>query len=770
MKKYLFIPLILFCVIAKLTAQSLNEKWELQISNAKQKYKNENYDVALQEFIKASKLIPTDSTAFVYILDCAYRTKNTKWVYKSFDNLKFLKALTPNHYHIIISTARLIENDYQKAINFVASALKKYPDNVTILFDEIHTYLDYGDWEKAEQKTKLLLKKYPKSFEGHKLLLYIQKEKHQDFGKSLQTIKNANQYFTDSLNFHKQEADIYIRTKQFDKAQAKIENLIEKWPNNDTLYYNLALLYFEKQDYKKSAEICKKAIEINPNYLEAIYNVGTFYVHMGLTYNSALSDMTVQQYKSQGLDFEEKAIYYLSEAKPYYEKAIELNPDELDAYENLNTINVLLENLKANQYFQTRVIKDSSMHAMNKDSLIEQKDTTKESDDLQKPEGQPVLLISNLQINYPQEENRLFRGDTAQVMFKLQNFGTRMATGLKVHIMEPIAIPGLHYKQVLHVDTLRTDSSMLMNIPIYYRPNDVDTKGIKKIDGAQNKLRIFVKEPMGYNTDLLEVNVHIANDRHAGDKKILVADYEILKDFKPEPIPNNYLFIMAVDKYKDWPHLSNALKDARDVKQTLIQKYNFDDDYVYELYNEDVTKENIRNELIKIKNELRPIDNLLIYYAGHGFYDKEFDDGYWVPVDARMQFETDYLSNLRLLKYLQKLSSRHTLLVADACFSGSLFVEEQNMSFQPNNDSIPSRWGLSSGNMETVADGAPGENSPFAKSFIQCLNENKREGLPVSELIYYVKFHVKNSTEQTPIGRPLKMKENKGGEFILYKK
>ena len=160
----------------------------------------------------------------------------------------------------------------------------------------------------------------------------------------------------------------------------------------------------------------------------------------------------------------------------------------------------------------------------------------------------------------------------------------------------------------------------------------------------------------------------------------------------------------------------------------------------------------------------------MIYYAGHGYYDTEFDDGSWIPVDAQVEFETDYLSNLRLIKYLKKITARHIFLVADACFSGSLFENATNISFQPNNDTIPSRWGLSSGNMEFVADGVKDSHSPFAQNLINCLYENNRKELPVSELISYIKFKVKNVTSQTPVGRPLKMEANKGGEFIFYKK
>ena len=121
---------------------------------------------------------------------------------------------------------------------------------------------------------------------------------------------------------------------------------------------------------------------------------------------------------------------------------------------------------------------------------------------------------------------------------------------------------------------------------------------------------------------------------------------------------------------------------------------------------------------------------------------------------------------LVLLQYLLL----HIFLVADACFSGSLFVADEDLTFKPNNDEVPSRWALTSGNMEEVADGETGTNSPFAKYLIQGLQENSRDYIPVSELINFVKFKVKNEYNQSPIGKPLNVPGNRGGEYLLYMK
>jgi hypothetical protein len=58
---------------------------------------------------------------------------------------------------------------------------------------------------------------------------------------------------------------------------------------------------------------------------------------------------------------------------------------------------------------------------------------------------------------------------------------------------------------------------------------------------------------------------------------------------------------------------------------------------------------------------------LLIYYAGHGVLDEEAGAGYWQPVDARSDDDTDWFANTRLTGYLKAMSARHVIVVADSC-------------------------------------------------------------------------------------------------------
>lgn len=239
-------------------------------------------------------------------------------------------------------------------------------------------------------------------------------------------------------------------------------------------------------------------------------------------------------------------------------------------------------------------------------------------------------------------------------------------------------------------------------------------------------------------------------------------------EFEDEIIEGDYyLFIIAVDKYKFWKPLNNAVKDAMDVKKVLMDKYGFRQENLYELLNEEATPENIRAQFEVLRKKGTNLDNLLIYYSGHGYYDPSFDLGYWVPSLGKTNSgatET-FIPNDHIRDYIRELRFRHVLLVADACFSGALFAKDAR-GFKED-ESLKSRWGLSSGNIEVVSDGKKGENSPFANTFIKYLRENLQDRIRVENLIEYVVKEVSQNTQQEPQGGYLSGVGSEGGQFVF---
>ncbi len=128
-----------------------------------------------------------------------------------------------------------------------------------------------------------------------------------------------------------------------------------------------------------------------------------------------------------------------------------------------------------------------------------------------------------------------------------------------------------------------------------------------------------------------------------------------------------HALVIGNNDYRYLPKLATAVGDAEAVAALLEEKYGF---RVTKLAN--ATRSEITGAFNRLRQTLTKKDNLLVYYAGHGSLDEEADRGYWLPVNARRDDDSEWFSNTRLTGYLKAMSAQHVMVVADSCYSGNL--------------------------------------------------------------------------------------------------
>ncbi|MFN7117688.1 MAG: SUMF1/EgtB/PvdO family nonheme iron enzyme [Saprospiraceae bacterium] len=235
-------------------------------------------------------------------------------------------------------------------------------------------------------------------------------------------------------------------------------------------------------------------------------------------------------------------------------------------------------------------------------------------------------------------------------------------------------------------------------------------------------------------------------------------------------VGKNYLLAIAIDEYEHCASLRNCVKDAKAIVKVLSERYHFE--HVIELYNPDATKRKIVEKLKELRGKIqKDVDNLVIYFSGHGETDREDDDtiGYLVPVEAQMGDESDYLPHSFFKDMLHLIKTKHTFVILDACFAGSFF--HSSKGFKSNgSDEHASRWGLSSSLSHEVAlDGSPGDNSPFAQCLVETLQEST-ESVGVHGLFATVQKKMRERNfSQKPICQPFSdLAKYKDGEFFFH--
>jgi uncharacterized caspase-like protein len=230
-----------------------------------------------------------------------------------------------------------------------------------------------------------------------------------------------------------------------------------------------------------------------------------------------------------------------------------------------------------------------------------------------------------------------------------------------------------------------------------------------------------------------------------------------------------FALVIGNNNYKHLPQLKTAQNDAKEVAEILQDQYGFKVSLIM-----DAKRSDILLALNNLRWNLTHHDNLLIYYAGHGWLDKEADEGYWLPVDAQKNNMIAWVSNSSITASLRALKAKHVLIVADSCYSGKLargvHIVDKTPGYLSRLSRKRARCVISSGGLEPVADsGGDGLHSVFATAFLNALKENN-DILDGADLFNKLRRPVMLNSDQTPEYSDIRKAGHEGGEFLFIRK
>lgn len=220
------------------------------------------------------------------------------------------------------------------------------------------------------------------------------------------------------------------------------------------------------------------------------------------------------------------------------------------------------------------------------------------------------------------------------------------------------------------------------------------------------------------------------------------------------------------DAIKD---LKFPIDDANKLKTILSSNYAFDNANI--IFLENPTRNEIFKELHSIYEISSPTDHLLIFYAGHGVYDEGFKRGYWLPSDAVLNNKGTWMSNLDIKDYITNIKTKHTLLISDACFSGSIFEYNRDVTIDQTSLIVKKLLTKNGRNaMTSGLDKPVPDQSIFIKYLLKTLSENEKGYLKASDLFNTIQEVVLSNTDNIPQYGVIKNANHEGGEFIFLKR
>jgi tetratricopeptide (TPR) repeat protein len=284
-------------------------------------YQDKNYADAKQQLYEVYILSPKDTVFLEYAANAAYLDKDYDTALEYFGSLRDLNytGITTEYSAVSVETGER-ENMSSKTNMDLMVKSGVYKDPIV---------------NTTESKQPTIVKNIA--------FVYVEKG---DTDNAIKAVKEARAVAPDDVNLILTEANLHIKLGNKDEFAKLMNEAIALDPNNAALYFNMGVISGEQGDLEKAKDYYQKCIDLDPTYVDAYVNMGSAILEddkvLVEEMNKSLNDF--KKYD----EIKARQVVLYKTVIPFYEKAYELRPDDIDT---MRTLMSLYENTGADDKF-----------------------------------------------------------------------------------------------------------------------------------------------------------------------------------------------------------------------------------------------------------------------------------------------------------------------------------------------------------------------------------------------------------------------------------
>lgn len=268
---------------------------QYQFDKGRTEFQNKKYDLAYHSFDYFRQVLPDDTSALyttgLSAANAAYT--DPKYYKPAIENYNKLLNTTYSqkaNIYYDLSSIYLSSKDTADAFRIAGEGVAKYPSNNALRKREIEIGLQSGKQEELITKIESAIANDPKN----KTLYYYEGITYSQIGEAI------------------------------GEKQAKLKDPVAKQ----------ALEQKKLDNFNKAADQYKKALDIDPNYAQASLSLSYVSIEPSLDLYNAANQLPSNKQKEYDAAMA-KVQVGIEAAKPYLQKAVDLNPKSVDALQNL---------------------------------------------------------------------------------------------------------------------------------------------------------------------------------------------------------------------------------------------------------------------------------------------------------------------------------------------------------------------------------------------------------------------------------------------------
>ena len=320
-------------VLIKELTKTYSDRPEARLAVSEASLAANKYDAALAEIREAMRLRTDWETGALFQAQLLSRESRGK----ALDYLKSFLTANPKAQEIRLAYARQLINDkkFPEARAEFQKLLDGNPNNGDIAVTVALLSMQMNDFDVAEVQFKRVLEmdyKDPDAVRFHLGQVNEERKRFDEAAKWYLSVEDGEQF----VLAHARYAFMLSKQGKLAEARAHLQNLV---PQNDAqrvqILQSEAQLMREAKDYKESFDILRKALDVQPDQPELLYDVALAaekidridIVETNLRRLIVLKPDHAQAYNALGYTLADRTDR-LTEARDYIEKALKLSPED----------------------------------------------------------------------------------------------------------------------------------------------------------------------------------------------------------------------------------------------------------------------------------------------------------------------------------------------------------------------------------------------------------------------------------------------------------
>ena len=182
------------------------------------------------------------------------------------------------------------DSEFVVAARYFHTAGDIFPDSSGAFVNEAYAYMNANQPEDAIAPFEMALETGDTEPDTYRFLagLYQTYDRVDD---GIALLEDAASQFPENADVQTELLNAYQASGQIDKALESYKTAVEREPDNKLFRFNYGTLLTQIEDYPAAVAQLEKAIELDPDYSNAYYNLGAAYINMAVDVNDQVRSL-----------------------------------------------------------------------------------------------------------------------------------------------------------------------------------------------------------------------------------------------------------------------------------------------------------------------------------------------------------------------------------------------------------------------------------------------------------------------------------------------